>query len=215
MNTSGYTIDNIFTVRKNVLDILETQDYDTDSYKNFGIEEVNSMYKNNQLDMLLKNKKSEHKIYVRFNLTKIKLNEIIDDLFYDNVDDNDNINSSVLNKKEDSLFIISNENMNDSCKIALKQYWEEQGIFISYNWFKQLLFNALKHQLVPVHKIIRDKDEIELIKKKYNINHMSEFPNIDRFDAIAKLICLKPGELCHIIRPSKTSITTDYYRLCV
>jgi DNA-directed RNA polymerase subunit H (RpoH/RPB5) len=210
INTSGYTIDNIYTARVNVLDILKTQDYNVSEYQQFSINEVNSMFINNQLDMLIKHESNENKIYIRFNLNKLKLAEIVNDVY--DVDEN---NISILNKESDILFIISNDNMNDSCEIALKQYWEENNIFISYVPIKSLLFNPLKHILVPHHKIIRDTNVIEQIKKKYNIKNNSEFPNIDRFDAIAKLICIKPGELCHIFRKSKTAVVSDYYRLCI
>uniref|UniRef100_A0A6C0H645 RNA polymerase subunit H/Rpb5 C-terminal domain-containing protein n=1 Tax=viral metagenome TaxID=1070528 RepID=A0A6C0H645_9ZZZZ len=215
MNILGYTIYDIFRVRKNVLDILKTQDYDVDPYYNFSIDEINLMNINNQLDMLLKNNKSNNKIYVRFNLNKIKLNEIVEDLYSESIDDNNNVCCPTLNKINDSLFIISNEKMNDSCKATLKQYWEQNGIFISYVPFNNLFYNALKHELVPPHKIIRDKTVIDDICHKYNIKNLSEFPNIDRFDPIAMLICMKPGEICHILRPSKTSLESDYYRLCV
>ena len=42
-----------------------------------------------------------------------------------------------------------------------------------------------------------------------------QFPTISRYDAAAMGILLKPGELCEILRPSKTAIVTPYYRMCV
>ena len=50
--------------------------------------------------------------------------------------------------------------------------------------------------------------------KKYNISRDSEIPEISRFDPVAQAIGLRPLELCEIIRPSASSITIDYYRLC-
>jgi DNA-directed RNA polymerase subunit H (RpoH/RPB5) len=57
--------------------------------------------------------------------------------------------------------------------------------------------------------------EINTIVKKYNITDKNQFPDISRFDPVARVICLRPGQICHIIRSSKTSIKTDYYRICV
>ena len=51
--------------------------------------------------------------------------------------------------------------------------------------------------------------------KKYNITDKVQFPDISRFDPVARAIGLRPGQLCHIIRPSKTSIKANYYRICI
>jgi len=44
---------------------------------------------------------------------------------------------------------------------------------------------------------------------------ISLFPEISRFDAVALSIGMRPGEICRISRPSKTSVISYYYRLCV
>jgi DNA-directed RNA polymerase subunit H (RpoH/RPB5) len=51
--------------------------------------------------------------------------------------------------------------------------------------------------------------------KKYNIINKGQFPDISRFDPVARVIGLRPGQLCHIVRPSKTAIEANYYRICV
>jgi DNA-directed RNA polymerase subunit H (RpoH/RPB5) len=68
--------------------------------------------------------------------------------------------------------------------------------------------------LVPEHTIISDKD-VDEVMKKYNIKNKTEFPDISRFDPVARAIGLRPGKVCKIIRPSKTAITTEYYRVCI
>ena len=65
-----------------------------------------------------------------------------------------------------------------------------------------------------------NKPESELgaileVKTRYNIAHSTQFPDISRFDPVALAIGMRPGEVCEIIRPSKTSITGVYYRVCV
>ena len=51
--------------------------------------------------------------------------------------------------------------------------------------------------------------------QKYNITELSQMPDISRFDPVARAICLRPGQVCHIIRPSKTAIEADYFRVCI
>ena len=75
------------------------------------------------------------------------------------------------------------------------------------------MFNILEHSLVPKHRILSNEEK-DSIKKKYYIVNESEFPEISRFDPVAIAIGLRPNQLCEILRSSKTSITTFYYRLC-
>ena len=50
---SSILISTVYNSRKNVLELMEKQDYNIEDYSNFSINEVNSMLQNNQLDMLL------------------------------------------------------------------------------------------------------------------------------------------------------------------
>ena len=51
-----YLIDlNIFKSRKVLLDLLSEQGYNTDDYSDFTINELNILFQNKQLDMLLEN----------------------------------------------------------------------------------------------------------------------------------------------------------------
>jgi DNA-directed RNA polymerase subunit H len=86
-------------------------------------------------------------------------------------------------------------------------------VFCTIMTLKQLQFNILDHSLVPLHRILSES-EVATIKENYNIIQDSQFPEISRFDPVAKAIGMRPGEVCEIIRGSKTAITTKYYRLC-
>ena len=88
------------------------------------------------------------------------------------------------------------------------------GIYIIIQNMKRLQFNILEHTLVPKHRVMLD-DEVIIVKTKYNINNNTQFPDISRFDPVAQAICIRPGEICEIIRPSKTAIQAPYYRICV
>ena len=217
-SSNSSLISQIFQSRKILLELMDNIGYDITGYSNFSIAEINAMKMNNQLDMLLE-KKDEgsnletkedkgKKLYIRYFLGKVlrpnNLQEMIDDLF---------IITETLNKN-DTLYIVIKDDVNETLLTELKHIWEKDGIFIVIENIKRLQFNILKHILVPQHKIMND-DDIKKMYLKYNITNLNQLPEISRFDPVARAICLKPGDICHIIRPSKTAIKTDYYRLCV
>lgn len=212
---SSIIISNIYYSRKTILELTDKQGYNINNYANFSINEVNAMKLNNQLDMLLEtkeeevtNEKPKKKIYIHYFLGKMikqsNLQEIIDDLF--------NLTETL--KKEDTLYIILNGEMNETIMNELKHIWETDGIFIVIENIKRLKFNILNHILVPEH-IVMTENQTQEIMKKYNILNKIDFPEISRFDPVARAIGLRPGQLCHIVRPSKTAIETNYYRICI
>ncbi len=75
------------------------------------------------------------------------------------------------------------------------------------------LYNILEHTLVPKHEICTEEEKQSLINE-YKITDKKQWPEISRFDPIAQVIGLRPGQLCKITRSSTTTITTKYYRLC-
>jgi DNA-directed RNA polymerase subunit H len=214
-NTS-VLISQIYQSRKTVLELMDKQGFDVSGYTNFSVSEINAMKQNNQLDMLLESKLEKsgensvntNKIYIRYYLAKTirptNIHEMIDDLF---------VLTETL-KKTDTLYIIIKDNVNETLINELKHIWERDGIFIIIESIKCLQFNILKHVLVPEHKVISESD-VNDVMIRYNITDKVQFPDISRFDPVARAIGLRPGQVCNIIRPSKTSITTNYYRICV
>jgi DNA-directed RNA polymerase subunit H (RpoH/RPB5) len=212
-NSSGL-VSNVYKSRKIILELMAKQNYATEDYVNFSINEVNSMLQNKQLDMLLEKKnedpstKRKNKIYIRYYLAKTlrpqNIQEIIDDLF----------NLEEVLTKNDTLMIITKDEMNETTINLLKHIWEQDGIMIVIQSIKRLQFNPLEHYLVPPHRVLTN-DEVIQIKNKYNIMDDSQFPDISRFDPIAQVIGIRPGQVCEIIRPSKTAINSYYYRICV
>jgi DNA-directed RNA polymerase subunit H (RpoH/RPB5) len=129
---------------------------------------------------------------------------MIDDLF----------NLEEVLTKEDTLMIVVKEEMNETTMNLLKHIWEQDGILIVIQSLKRLQFNVLDHTLVPEHRVL-NQDEVLSVKNRYNIMDDSQFPDISRFDPIAQVIGIRPGQVCEIIRPSKTAIKGIYYRICV
>ena len=211
---SSAIISTVYTSRNIILDLMGKQGYNIEDYGNFSVNEVNSMKQNNQLDMLLEKKeenpvtKRKNKIYIRYYLGKTirpsNLQEMIDDLF----------NLEEILKKDDTLFIIIKDEINETLTNELKHIWESDGIFIVIENIKRLQFNILDHDLVPEHTILPESEVVNIMKK-YNITDKIQFPDISRFDPVARAIGLRPGQLCHIVRPSKTAIEANYYRICI
>jgi DNA-directed RNA polymerase subunit H len=224
-NTSSL-ISQIYKSRNVILELIEKQGYNIYEYKGFSINEVNTMKINNQLDMILEKNietdtsetktsetktsetKTKRKIYIRYYLAKAlrpnNLQEMIDDLF----------NVEEILSKDDTLFIIVKDEVNETLVNTVKHIWETDKIFIVIQPLKRLQFNILDHILVPSHRVLSTDESIK-IKNRYNVINDSQLPDISRFDPVAQAIGIRPGEICEIIRPSKTAISAPYYRICI
>ena len=207
MATSSESIQHIYKSRNVLINILESRGFLVDDYNEFSINEINIIFNNNQLDLLLENNDNTRKIFVKYYLSKSlrpnNIQEIVDDLFY----------LEEILTKNDELLIIVKDDINDSIKATLTQIWDEKKIFVSIVSLKRLQYNIIDHSLVPKHTILTLEEKND-IKKSYNIINDSKFPEISRFDPVSVVIGLRPDDLCKITRPSKTAITSEYYRLC-
>jgi len=223
MQNNSSIVTQLYNARKILLDQLHQQGYNIENYSHFGINEVNILYQNSALDMILekdvfdnesasmseseKSQSPQEKVYVRYFTGKqfrpVNIRELIDDLL---------LNETIL--KSDTVIFITNEDGNDTIREFIKQLWEEENIFIILLSLKRLQFDVLAHALVPVHTII-NKKELDEMTFKYKLKSPAFLPEISRFDPVAVSIGMRPGDVCKIIRPSKTSIQSIYYRICV
>lgn len=199
----------IYKSRNTILQLLERQNYDVSDYSEFSINEIDAMYTNDQLDMLVKNEESDKKIYVKYylnskNIRKENLEALVEDLFQI---------ENVLTKS-DSLIIIINEEPNDTIIERIKYLYDHDGIFVVLHNIDRLQFNILDHDLVPYIKILEEK-EVQELKIKYNLKDTSQLPEISRFDPQALAVCLRPGQVCSLQRKSNTALLYMYYRLCI
>jgi DNA-directed RNA polymerase subunit H (RpoH/RPB5) len=204
----------VYKSRQILLEQMQAQDYGVGDYDGFSVNEVNTMKTNNQLDMILEKvnedptTKLKSKIYIRYYLAKAlrpaNLQEMIDDLF----------NVEEVLKKTDTLLIVVKDEVNETIINTLKHLWEQDKIFIIIQSLKRLQFNILNHILVPPHRILSLSETIQ-IRTRYNIMSDGQFPDISRFDPAAQAIGIRPGQVCEIIRPSKTAISAPYYRICM
>ena len=204
--------DQIYKSRETILDILKSQGYDINDYKDFNIHEIHSMLQSKQLDLLLNNPITKQKSYIKYHLAKTlrvtNIQEFIDDLY----------NLEKLLTIKDDLIIISKDEPNETLNRYLTDIWEHDKIYIRIINIKRLQFNILKHELVPPHSILKNQDEIDQFIKNYNININNinkEIPDISRFSPVALMIGIRPGEICKIERDSKTAINSLFYRICI
>jgi DNA-directed RNA polymerase subunit H (RpoH/RPB5) len=206
-NTQSGQIIEIYNSRKHIVDLLEAQKYDVSQYKDFSINDVNTLFHTIQMDMLLKKTTEDKKAYVKYHLAKslrpVNLYEYIEDLF--TLDE-------VLTKKDD-LIVIMKDEPNDTIRKTLMNIWEQDGIYVNVINIKRLQYNIMHHSLVPPHSVLSAEEALE-VKQKYNILDDSQVPDISRFGPVSQVIGIRPGELCKVTRPSKTAIKADFYRIC-
>jgi DNA-directed RNA polymerase subunit H (RpoH/RPB5) len=207
----------IYNSRQTLLEILGGLGYKINDYNSFSMNEVETMFKNDQLDMLVEHTTSETptsydntKIYVKYLLTTkaIRLKASIDELIELHYDLEETL------KKHDILMLIVNDEPNNTLVERLKYIYDTRGIFIVVHNIKRLQRNILKHVQVPKHTILTNTQFVEL-SQRLNIKSPTQLPEISRFDPIALLICMRPGQVCHIERKSPTAIVSDYYRHCL
>lgn len=208
--TSHKKILQIYNARKNILDILEIyQEYNVSKYFNFSINEIDAMFKNNQLDMLIEHTIEAKKTYIKFaiNSKQIRpqnLDDIIEDLF---------LTENILTLK-DNLIIIAEEEPNETILAKMRYLYDHDGIYVVIHNIKRLQFNILKHSLVPTMGVLTEKEMEELMKTKY-LKDLTQLPEIGRFDPQVLALCVRPGQICKIVRDSATAMKTVYYRLCI
>lgn len=209
MSSNSNRILSLYKSRSNILEILESLGYSIKDYAGFSINEIDTMFINQQLDMLINHKKSNIKIYIKYFLTAKQirpqnLDEIIEDLM---------TIENVLTK-EDTLVIITEDEPNETIITKLKYLYDHDGIFVVIHNINRLQFNILKHTLVPETKIL-EKDSVDELIVRFNIKDLKQLPEISRFDPVALALCMRPGQVCKIKRTSSTALYYDYYRICV
>ena len=215
MSSTSYSplISKIYKSRNILLEILKNRGYNVDDYTDFSVTEVQAMYNNKELDMLLehstqKNSNDENKkLYVKYHLTT----RLGSSHIYDYVDDLFDIEEVLTS--EDDLIIISKDKTNQTIRDLVEQLFIKDKKFVNIYNFHDYLFNVLDHEMQPIFRIL-SKDEKQEIMKRYNIVKDKEFPDISRFDPVSQAIGVRPGQLIEITRSSPTAVKSLYYRIC-
>lgn len=203
----------IYNSRVNLLSILGTLGYDVEPYTGFSVNEIDERMKTMQLDMELHKINSDDKVYVKYlcgnraptkELNAKKLDFIIDDLY---------TNSQTLAKKDTLILIIDGE-PNDSMQDRFRYLYDHDGYFVVCHNIARLQFNILEHEKVPKSEVATDR-EVNDVMLRFNMTTRKQFPEIGRFDPVSLALCLRPGQICKIHRPTPTAGTSLFYRVCV
>lgn len=210
-SNSNNRILTVYKSRNTILQHMEYLGYNVSEYNMFSINEIDSMYNHDQLDMLITNEKTGRKAYIKYYCTGTKqlrpatLDTFISDLY--EIEEVINTN--------DTLVIIINEEPNETMNQKLIYIYEKYGIFVVIHNIKRLQFNILNHVLVPKSQILSE-EEVEKLAKDLNIQNVYlQLPEISRFDPQALAIMLRPKQVVKFVRNSQTALETNYYRICV
>ena len=174
--SSNNRILSIYKSRTNILKLLEKQGHNISDYSEFSINEIDTMYTNKQLDMLMTNDTDNTKTYVKYYLDAKQirpqnLDEVIEDLFQV---------ENILTK-DDNLVIIIDSEPNDTILARMNYIFNHDGIFVVIHNIGRLQYNILEHKLVPPMRILTDTETSELMKK-FNLKNLTQLPEISRFD---------------------------------
>ena len=203
--SSSQQILSLYKSRVTIIDLLRTLQYNVQDYESFSINEVDAMSKHAQLDMLIEHASEKKKVYIKYVscVRQGNLDNIVDDLF---------ISETVLDKRTDTLILISDDEPNDMIRSKVEYLFNHDGIFVVIHNIKRLQFNLLKHKDVPPVRVLTEEEQTEIMKK-YRID-TSQLPSISRFDPVSLAICLRPGQVCVFKRNSVVALETDFYRIC-
>jgi DNA-directed RNA polymerase subunit H (RpoH/RPB5) len=196
------------------LEQLERLAYSVNDYNAFSINEIDAMFVNSQLDMLISHNTEDKKVYIKYYLFSKTVSKQIRPQILDTIIEDLYEIESVLTPK-DTLVIIIDEEPNDTIITKLVYLYERTGIFVVIHNIKRLQFNLLNHVLCPSVAILDEKEMEEL---NISLNLKSNFkllPEISRFDPMALVIMLRPGQITKLMRTSSTALYTPYYRICV
>lgn len=79
---------------------------------------------------------------------------------------------------------------------------------------KELMYNPMKHRLVPKHEKMSDAD-IRKCMDQYMLKTKTQFPIIHRTDVVARWLGLRHGDVVKITRYNETSGEYFYFRCCM
>lgn len=204
MADDGLSVVEVFKSRNTILKILKERGYPISDYENYDISHVASMIDTDQLNMMISG--PTNKAFIHYQLkSKLNLTKVISSLYDEE--------SAPLTSVDD-LIIIYKAEPNDTLRAEVDELWNRSGIYVTILNIKRLQFNILEHVAVPKHRVLSEKEREDFFAK-YNIKSNHDIPTISRYEPVASVHCMRPGQVCSIERKSKTAGTTLYYRVCV
>lgn len=207
INDRGFNVNDINKYSKDELILLLEQHkkggFDTSS----DLSALDIYVKNNNSKLIIKYRLDEKFKKSKKLLTQI--DEIYDKYSLTNKDCLIILNIEMVLIKGDFLSI---KNNNVIIKFINNLYLNNK--FVQIYGLENFLLNISHHKFVPKHNIIKSKNEINEIVKKFHTS-IDKLPKIYREDAMAKYIGAKPKDIIKIKGFSETSGFITKYRYCV
>lgn len=215
MSSQSISISELYTSRKNLLKYLKNEGYNIEAFENVTMAEIQAMKPTNNNDLsttldfeVFHDDDPERKCSIFYYL---KQNQSIKTTLENKVM---NYYEENENKEKCSFIFIMQGVMNETLQKTIKQLWKKFNEYVVVYEIKHLLFNILEHSYVPKHEKLSNEEKKQLYKSK-NIKNDDQMPEISVFDPMAKVMLLRPGEVCKIYRYNKISFEDIYYRICV
>lgn len=86
---------------------------------------------------------------------------------------------------------------------------------IQFFHIRQLRFDITTHRIAMPHRILKDDERTEVMKKFNIVNPENQLPWIDSQDPMVKWIGGRPGDIIEVTRHSDSAGSELYYRYCV
>ena len=193
--------------RMYLLESLQSRGYDVSSLIGFSVTAIHQMQQSGGLDMMVEDPNSGRKVKVRYHDSKaLRAGNVLDYV-------EDYFTYESILAREDGLIIVSKDPPNDSIKKAVRTAWSQSGAYVAVLPLSTLQFSILDHTLVPKHTVLTE-EEADEVRKEFGVVSDGQLPSMSRFDPVAQIIGLRPGQICKIDRPSKTAVTSVFYRIC-
>ena len=154
------------------------------------------------------------KTTIIFALTK-KLRKYVMDELKNYEGDIDNFITKYGNKKN-VILIFNNDTVSQPVITQLNKYdkmFQKNDGQLQYFHAKQIMFNPTKHEYVPKHIKLSEKEATDFMNE-YMIKSKLYMPVILHNDPIAKWLGLKQGDIVKIVRYNENSGVSFYYRSC-
>ena len=149
-----------------------------------------------------------------FALTKKLRKYVMDELKNYEGDTNDFITK--YGNKKNVILIFNNDTVSQPVITQLNKYdklFQKSDGQLQYFHAQQLMFNPTKHEYVPKHIKLSEKEATEFMNE-YMIKSKLYMPIILHNDPIAKWLGLKQGDIIKIVRYNENSGVSFYYRSC-
>ena len=221
--------DLVFKSRQNILDMLNYRGFDISAYQNFCREELDVLYDENSLNILVDHKNNPESLLVHYvhhdKMTQKKLKDTLGDQgdgIYNHelgLFSNKNIEDGLIKSNTSTIILILIGTEVPALQKIADSYYnyskkEKKPVYVQIFEIKKLCFNILKHSLVPKHEVLTEDEFIQEVESVYKITSKSQLPAIKRSDPVAKYIGIRPEQVCRITRSSESTGIYTSYRIC-